>query len=78
MVVHFFKWFQFFVAQIPPQTPVLLLYDSHSSHISSEIIDYAVLHEITIVCLPAHASHLLQPLDVAVFKSFKSLFQFSM
>ena len=27
-----------------------------------------------IVCLPAHASHLLQPLDVAVFKSFKVFF----
>ena len=70
----FFKWLQFFVAQIPPQRPVLLLYDGHASHISSEIIDYAVLHDIMIVCLPAHSSHLLQPLDVAVFKSFKVFF----
>lgn len=31
----FFKWIQFFVAQIPPQRPVLLLYDGHASHISS-------------------------------------------
>ena len=70
----FFKWFQFFVTQIPPQRPALLLYDGHASHISSEIIDYAVLHEIMIVCLPAHSSHLLQPLDVAVFKSLKVFF----
>ena len=45
-----------------------------STSISFELIDYAILHEIIIVCLPAHSSHLLQPLDVAVFKSFKVFF----
>ena len=40
----------------------------------TEIIDYAILHQIEIMCLPAHSSHLLQPLDVAVFKSLKSHF----
>ena len=57
-----------------PKRPVLLLYDGHASHISLELIDYAILHEVIVVCLPAHSSHLLQPLDVAVFKSFKVFF----
>ena len=70
----FLTWFKFFVANIPPKRPVLLLYDGHASHVSLELIDYAILHEIIIVCLPAHSSHLLQPLDVAVFKSFKVFF----
>ena len=62
----FFKWIQFFVAQVPPQRPVLFLYNGHISYITSEIIDYAVLHEIMMICLPAYANHLLQPLDVVV------------
>jgi len=70
----FFKWFKFFVGQIPPKRPVLLLYDGHGSHISTDVIEYAHLHHIEIMCLPAHTSHLLQPLDVGVFKSLKTHF----
>ena len=72
--VVFFKWFKFFVSQIPPKRPVLLLYDGHASHISTDVIEYAHLHHIEIMCLPAHSSHLLQPLDVAVFKPLKTHF----
>ena len=37
--VVFFKWFKFFVSQIPPKRPVLLLYDGHASHISTDVIE---------------------------------------
>jgi len=70
----FFKWFKFFVGQIPPKRPVLLLYDGHGSHISTDVIECAHLHHIEIMYLPAHTSHLLQPLDVGVFKSLKTHF----
>lgn len=40
----------------------MLLYDGRISHISLELIDYAIFHEIIIACSPAHSSHLLQPL----------------
>ena len=70
----FFKWFKFFVGQIPPKRPVLLLYDGHGSHISTDVIEYPHLHHIEIMCLPAHTSYLLQPLDVGVFKSLKTHF----
>jgi len=31
-------------------------------------------NDVTLLCLPAHTSHILQPLDVGVFKSFKANF----
>ena len=43
-------------------------------HISIEVIEFARENGIYILCLPAHTSHILQPLDVGVFKSFKSHF----
>lgn len=45
----------------------LLLVDGHSSHVSSEFIIFAKSRKIECLCLPAHATHLLQPLDVGVF-----------
>ena len=53
--------------------PVLLIYDGHSTHVDERVVTLAAEHDITILKLPAHTSHLLQPLDLAVFKSFKSI-----
>ena len=54
--------------------PTLILYDGHTSHISPELIQWAKDHNIILFGLPAHASHLVQPLDVGCFGSFKSSF----
>ena len=70
----YLKWFNFFVANIPPTRPVLLIQDGHGSHVSIELIELARAHNIHLLCLPAHTTHVLQPLNVAVFKSFKSHF----
>ena len=48
--------------------------DGHGSHITIDVIEYARSEEIHLLCLPSHTSHILQPLDVGVFKSFKSFF----
>lgn len=53
------------------ERPVLIIFDGHSTHVSLDVIYLAIRHGITILKLPPHTSHLLQPLDVAVFKSFK-------
>ncbi|KAJ8883528.1 hypothetical protein PR048_015372 [Dryococelus australis] len=37
----FLEWFQFFIHIIPPNRPVVLFMDSHSSHITSEVIELA-------------------------------------
>ena len=68
----FFKWLHFFVQSIPPSRPVLLILDGHSSHISIEVIEFAKSNDKHMLCIPAHTTHILQPLDVGVFKSFKS------
>src|SRR5579859_3702914 len=49
----------------------LLLCDGHDSHISAEFVDYAIKNNIEIILLPPHSSHLLQPLDVAIFSPLK-------
>ena len=68
----YIRWFEFFLANIPPARPVLLIEDGHSSHISIEVIEMAHANDIHLLCLPSHTTHILQPLDVGVFKSFKS------
>lgn len=41
--------------------------DGHGSHLTTEIIKYCVERKIHILCLPAHSTHRLQPLDVGIF-----------
>lgn len=65
-------WFQFFLQNIPSARPVLIIEDGHSSHISIEVIEEARKNDVHFLCLPSHTTHILQPLDVAVFKSFKT------
>ncbi|KAL0879446.1 hypothetical protein ABMA27_003197 [Loxostege sticticalis] len=51
---------------------VLMIYDGHSTHVDTKVVALASENNITILKLPAHTSHLLQRLDLAVFKSFKT------
>ena len=39
-----------------------------------EVIKLAKENDIHLLCLPAHTTHLLQPLDVGVFRSLKGNF----
>ena len=71
---HYLDWFQFFLQNVPPTRPVLLLQDGHSSHISIELIELARQNDVHLLCFTAHTTHILQPLDVGVFKSFKANF----
>jgi DDE superfamily endonuclease len=49
----------------------MLILDGHRSHIIPEFMDFCESHKIILLCLPAHTSHMLQPLDVAVFSPTK-------
>ena len=70
----YLKWLIFFLDNIPPARPVLLIEDGHSSHVSLNVIRLARDNNIHLLCLPAHTTCLLQPLDVGVLKSLKSNF----
>lgn len=54
--------------------PVLLILDGHNSHLTLELIDLARSNNVILFCLPPHLTHMLQPLDVAVFRSLKAHF----
>lgn len=49
----------------------LLILDGHGSHLTSQFIAYCLNSAIDLVVLPPHTSHILQPLDVAVFSPLK-------
>ena len=60
--------------QASSSEPILLIFDGHASHVSPSLIEWANNHNIILFVLPAHTSHLLQPLDVAMFGPFKSFY----
>ena len=70
----FLTWLKLFSESIPPSRPVLLILDGHASHVSIEAIEFARSNDIHMLYIPAHTTHILQPLDVGVFKSFKSFY----
>ncbi|XP_025195696.1 tigger transposable element-derived protein 6-like [Melanaphis sacchari] len=64
----FTEWFQHFINHAKPtaEDPVLLILDGHMTHTRNlKFIDLARKNHTTVVCLPPHCSHKLQPLDVS-------------
>lgn len=49
----------------------LLIMDGYGSHCTYEFITYCDEARILPFCLPSHATHLLQPLDVVIFQPYK-------
>ena len=49
----------------------LLLVDGHNSHYTHGFLEYARTHQILVACYPAHTTHVLQGLNVAVFATVK-------
>jgi hypothetical protein len=52
----------------------LLILDGHESHHSADFERYCKDNKIITLCMPAHASHLLQPLDVGCFGPLKKAY----
>ncbi|CAG4950586.1 unnamed protein product [Parnassius apollo] len=47
------------------------IYDGHSTHVDLKVIELAISENVTILKLPPHSSHILQPLDVSGMKPMK-------
>lgn len=75
---HNFKDFleNHFVKYIPGRNGenVLLILDGHRSHISVGLVDWARENSIVFFILPAHTSHILQPLDLACYGPFQRMY----
>jgi hypothetical protein len=52
----------------------LLIVDGHSSHATPEFDQFCKENKIITLCMPAHTSHLLQPLDVGCFSPLKVMY----
>lgn len=53
----------------------LLILDGHGSHISIDFLWTCKQHEVKLLFLPAHSSHILQPLDISAFSIIKSRYR---
>ena len=63
------------VGDISLENRHLLILDRHNSHVTLDVVQEASAAGLDLLTLPAHTSHALQPLDVAVFKPFKQHFR---
>ena len=68
----FYMWFaNHFIPNLPPARPVVLLIDSHDSHLDLETFQLAQKNGICLYALLKNATHLVQPADVGLFGPMK-------
>ena len=73
----FTEWFSHFIENTRPtaDSPVLLILDGHFSHTRNlDVILKAKDNHVTILCLPPHTTHRLQPLDRTFMGPLKSYY----
>ena len=71
----FYMWFEkIFLTHLPATRPVILIMDSHKSHMSLKVIELAKRNDVEMFCLPPHTTHWLQPLDRTIFGPMKKAY----
>jgi len=73
-----FAWLQHFNKHIKGRTVGtyhLLILDGHESHASAQFKQFCKDNKIITLCMPAHSSHILQPLDVGCFSPLKTAYR---
>lgn len=71
------EWIQHFDKHTTSRTKGtyrMLVLDGHESHESAKFQEYCKAHNIITLGLPAHSSHLTQPLDVGCFSVLKRMY----
>jgi hypothetical protein len=58
-----------------PDDARLLIVDGHGSHTSDKFMTICYLNNVYLLFLPAHTSHVLQPLDLGCFSSLKAAYR---
>ncbi len=54
---------------------ILLILDGHSTHTVDANLTFCQQNDIVPCLLPAHTSHITQPLDVGIFNSYKAAYR---
>jgi len=52
----------------------MIVLDGHESHLSAKFEEFCKNNNIITLCLPAHSSHITQPLDVGCFSVLKRMY----
>ncbi|OHT01014.1 DDE superfamily endonuclease containing protein [Tritrichomonas foetus] len=76
--VHFCHHLSIYRLTLPnniSMSPALLILDGHSSRLNKSALLYLIQHNVQILILPSHTTHLLQPFDVIVAHSLKSKYR---
>jgi hypothetical protein len=71
--LSFFK--RFILGEVSLTSRHLFILGGHGSHVTLEAIEQAKEFGLHMIILPSHTSHALQPLDMACFKPFKTIFK---
>jgi hypothetical protein len=73
----FTQWLQHMITYMDAskENPVLLILDTHQSRCNLDALLLAQEFGVHILCLPGGSTHLLQPLDKAIFKVFKDTYR---
>lgn len=73
----FDNWFDHFLihTQASKNNPTLLILDGHKTHTQNiSVIDKARENGVTILCLPPHCTHRMQPLDVSFMSPLNTFY----
>ncbi|OWF49329.1 Pogo transposable element with KRAB domain [Mizuhopecten yessoensis] len=69
------EWFRnVFLRHCGQERPQLLILDGHGSHETLGLLELAKQENISIIALPPHTTHYLQPLDRSVFGPFNKAY----
>ena len=75
----FYDWAKSFVQETAyfrqGRHSMILVLDGYGCHVQHNVLQYLKQNSVYVIGLPAHTSHVLQPLDVFVFGDFKSYVQ---
>ena len=58
-----------------PQQQAFLVMDNCTAHTNDDVQEVLNEHNIVLLFIPAHGSHIFQPLDRSTFSSFKAMFR---
>lgn len=72
LVLQWFKHFERLTRGLARGSRQVLSMDGQTCHATAEVIELCNNSNITLISLPPHTTHLIQPLDVGIFQPYKS------